>query len=84
MEQMNRHPTPQEILDREGYLIGASHRKYEVGDILRPPFARPAGIPDDAILVIIGEASKEENRAYCERYFVIPDRGPYFYKMVAE
>jgi hypothetical protein len=47
---------------------------------------RPRGFSasEDAIYVVIGHATAQENLEFCQRYNLAPDDGPYFYKVIAE
>jgi hypothetical protein len=77
--------TPQEIQDREGFLILASQQPARIGDI-RVIHGEDDLAPPETTLVVIGYATKAEALRYARKYpnVVDPSGWKYLLKVVAE
>ena len=76
--------TPQEILNRQGYLIIARTTPAEIGEVLR--IQRDDDLaPRGTELVVRETATLAEARRYAKQYGLCdPGAWPHFYKVIAE
>ena len=85
---MNSEPTPQYILEQQGYLVLASLVRHRPGEVLDDVVQAYTDRRQIEHCVVISEASREDFQAQARRFFpgqewVHPEYS-YFHKVVAE
>ena len=77
--------SPQEIFDREGYLILARTKLAKIGEVLTIERDNDL-VPKGTQIVVRDTATLAEARRYARKYGIPgnPAMWPYFYKVVAE
>lgn len=72
--------TPQELLDREGFIPLAGNRPWKIGEIVNPS----GSIVGGCTMVIVGTMSREEVLGFCDRNGVWIPQTEFYYKAIAE